>query len=552
MFTSSGHGDLRSLVLGRLRAPGATWAPALLALATCVAFWRSFVATAPLLGVDSPAGLIPVVPLLALWLATVSTRRRLRAGLPLTGAREGVIDVPVAAALLGSAAWLVWRAPEEHGWYFWSERQDLLAAALFAVGLAVVLWGVQTVVWHKWVVLYAFLIWPAALVWLQEVIATPLAAWSALLARPLALAAGAQLAPVGGDPRLFAGVGAFPFALLVGDVCAGLNAAVTVALVSVPGAVQLGLPWRRAVPWALGGVLLALAGNVLRVAVLVAAADRFGPAVALGTVHPVLGALLLTAVFGVLWVCALVLAVPRRGGATPGGGAGRGAIAPASLRTICLVAAATAAFATASARLGAFEPLPALGPPGGAVDDPLQYLRLPPNWRIESQGEQHFQNLFGADSRSSWMVLRSSDGAAVMAQVITTPDRSRLQAYGPEACRIYHGGTVVGQRTVPLDAGGVARLIDTQDRSARARDEGPRLSVLYWEAPFLLRERQVHARVSLIGYEADEDRFPSVSRPGIAPGGPAFDRAGSILVDLAGAIMRETVASASPAVSAGA
>jgi len=154
MFTPGRHGNLRSIAFGPLRTPGATWAPALLALVTCIAFWRSFVAMAPLLGVDSPAGLTPVVPLLALWLAIASTRRRLRAGLPLTGAREGVIDVPVALALLGSAAWLVWRAPAEHGWYFWSERQDLLAAALFAVGLAVVLWGVQTVIWHKWVALY--------------------------------------------------------------------------------------------------------------------------------------------------------------------------------------------------------------------------------------------------------------------------------------------------------------------------------------------------------------------------------------------------------------
>jgi len=179
------------------------------------------------------------------------------------------------------------------------------------------------------------------------------------------------------------------------------------------------------------------------------------------------------------------------------------------------------------------------------VDDPLEYLRLPPGWKIESQGEQNFQNLFGAASRSSWMILRSSDGAAVMAQLITTPDRRRLQAYGPEACRVYHGGNVVGQRIVPLDAGGVARLIDTQDRPAQARAQRTRLSVLYWEAPFLLGDRQLHARVSLITYQADEERFPSVTRPGIAPGGQAFDRADSVLVELAEAIMRETVASAS-------
>lgn len=550
MSTSSRSGRLRWIVPGRLQAPGAAWAPALLGAATFVAFWRSFVATAPLLGTDSPVGLAPVVPFLALWHAIASTRRRIRAGLPLTGAREGVIDVPVALTLLGGAAWLVWRAPARDGWYFWSQRLDLLAAGLFAVGLAVALWGLQTVLWHRWVALYALLVWPALLVWLQEATAAPLATWSALAARPLALAAGAQLAPGGGDPRLFAGVGVVPFALLVGDVCAGLNAGVTVALVGVPGAVHLGIPWRRALLWLFGGVVLALAGNVIRVAALVVVADRMGAPVALGTVHPALGTVLMVAVFGLLWF--LAPAAPTRPAAAGVVAVGRGGRSLPSLRTACFAAVATAAFATASARLGTFEPLPVLGPPGGPVSDQLDYLRVPPGWEIESQGEQSFQNLFGPASRSSWMILRSSDGAAVMAQLITTPERRRLQAYGPEACRVFHGGTVVGQRTVSLEAGGVARLIDTQDRGGRARGQGPRLSVLYWEAPFLLGERQVHARVSLISYEADEELLPSVSRPGIAPGGSAFDRADSALVDLAGAIMRATVATASPAAPASA
>src|SRR5918912_1735003 len=176
---------IAALAAGQLPVPRGPWAPALLALATLVAFWPSFQALFPLLGADSPSGLSPVMPVLAVWLWAASVWRRERAGLRLVGEREGVVDVPVAAVFLGTAAWLVWRAPADSGWDFLSQRLDLLAAALFALGLAVLLWGVQTLWWHRLAVLYSLLIWPGSLLRLQQWIAEPLAYGSAVVARPL-------------------------------------------------------------------------------------------------------------------------------------------------------------------------------------------------------------------------------------------------------------------------------------------------------------------------------------------------------------------------------
>jgi hypothetical protein len=264
----------------------------------------------------------------------------------------------------------------------------------------------------------------------------------------------------------------------------------------------------------------------------------------MGTVHPILGALLLSLVFLVLWTFApserAAQTTPRRRSLF----SVRATLTPLSWRYAGMLVLLTAVFAAASVRLGAFEPLPPLGPPGGTVAAPLDYVRLPEGWTIVGKGDYGLQNLFGRDSHSYYLYLQSAEGARVTAQLITTPSRARLTAYGPEACRVYHGSDVVGQRTVELGAGGVATMIDA--KAGRQEGVRGRMSVIYWEAPFSLQGREEHARVVLFAYERDEGSFPQSVTPGIAPGGGAYDRAGSTLVDLARGIAREVVAAAGP------
>jgi hypothetical protein len=139
------------------------------------------------------------------------------------------------------------------------------------------------------------------------------------------------------------------------------------------------------------------------------------------------------------------------------------------------------------------------------------------------------------------MSFRSSDGAQVKAQFIATPDQGRLRAYSLEACRVYHGDDVVGERRIDLGSGGVGSLIDTWDRGPF--ESAGRMSVLYWEAPFLLEGRTMHARVALFVVEWDEGLLPAQSEPGIAPGGQEFDRADTLLVQLARGMASELVGS---------
>jgi exosortase/archaeosortase family protein len=516
----------------RLLAPAGVWAPVVLALLTMIAFWRSFTSIAPLLGVENPSGLTPLVPIAVAWFAAAAVRRRARAGLPIRGSTdEAIVDIPIAALLLGVAAWLVWKAPEQYGWYYWTYRLDLLAVPFFILGTAVLLWGLQTVLFYRGVALSLFLIWPEPLLRLQNAVAPVLAILSAALARPLADALGAQLAAVGPDPRLFVGSGPNAFRLLVADVCSSSSASLIVPLFAAPAVHHFGIPFRRALPWIAGGVSLMLVGNVLRIAALVVTADRAGAGYAMGTVHPIAGMIVLAVVFFVLW-----LAMPQ-GTTAAQNAVTHPAFAAVSGRLVISGLLVAAAFAVMSTRLGAFEELPTVGPPGGAMSQPLDYFKLPAGWQVVDQGELATQHLFGPGSNAYWINVRAADGTFVLGQLVTTPNRSRLQAYSLERCRVYHGSDVVGKKTFSLGAGGLATIVDTW--AQRGRPDSARMSVLYWEAPFVADGKEMHARVALFLPQRYEQRITTPGTPGIAAGGAEFDKANTALLDLARGMSRE-------------
>ena len=518
--------------------PGVLWASGLLLLATGVAFWRSAEALLPLMALDQPVGLAPAMPLLACWLCISSNRARVRDGLRLVGQREAVIDAPVAAALVGVAGWLVWQAPQTQGWYYWSSRLDLLAAALFVLGLAVICFGLQTLVWNKWACLYVLLIWPEPLARAQSVLAPPMATLTAALVRPVATYAHLGLAPAGVDPSVFSSASAPGWTFVIGDACAGLNACLTVALLALPVAQHLSIPLRRSLVWFGAGLALAFATNVLRIVLVFAVADTWGPDIAMGWVHPVAGAVLLVALLLWLWWTA-----PRAYPRTRVGASVR-AVGVAAVHlprwTLMAVCALVLAFAAGSTRLSAFEPLAPIGPPGAVLSDVLDYVQLPEGWQVEGRSVMAWQQYFGPDSSSYAMSFRSVDGALIKGQLVATPDQGRLSAYSLEACRVYHGDAVVGERRIDLGSGGVGALIDTWDRGPF--DAAGRMSLLYWEAPFSLEGRTMHARLALFVVEADEELLPSRADAGIAPGGHIFDRADTALAALARGMTGELMA----------
>ena len=96
--------------------------------------------------------------------------------------RDVLLDVFFSAPLLLGAFFVLAVTPARLSWYFWLDRVDLLAFALFVSGAAVVFLGYQQVlrVWPAVVAL--FLGWPYFVVWVQNQIAGPFVTASAWIA----------------------------------------------------------------------------------------------------------------------------------------------------------------------------------------------------------------------------------------------------------------------------------------------------------------------------------------------------------------------------------
>src|SRR5579859_7410029 len=92
-------------------------------------------------GLDAPLGLAPAAVPLAAWAGYLALRRQ-QAPEP---SRELAFDGTVAMVLIAAALWFVWGEPNTLGWQYWSERHDLLAFELFALGAACLTLGVSTV-----------------------------------------------------------------------------------------------------------------------------------------------------------------------------------------------------------------------------------------------------------------------------------------------------------------------------------------------------------------------------------------------------------------------
>ena len=492
------------------------WAAVALLTATAAAFWFTFSATAGNVA-ETPLGLSPAVIPLALIAGWLAYRRDSGTAPP----RDGFLDITSGLLFAGLALWLVWAQPGQTGWAYWAERRDLVAAELFALGAACWLFGIATL----WRLRPALLLLAAgsspALLWLQDHLASPLALLTSDLARPLAVAAGAHFA-ADPDPTVFNGISTSgeAFRITVGDVCSGLSSWISVLLIGIPAALYFGMERRSLLKWAGAGLALATVANVLRVAVILVTATRFGASFAMGDVHPWLGIVCILVVFLALFLIPGKSPLP----------APKWAFAPATTPALVLLTLTSVAGAAGQSQLVPFQALPAQGAAGPDVEQPLQIVPSLPGWTVQATSEISWQNLFGPASRSVLLTHQRPDGPPLTAQLVATPDRNALMAHSPEQCGLYHGEDVQGQRTVDLGNGQVGYLVDSTDRvpvddAMPAAGTRPlRFDVLYWYVPFTVESQPWTARITLI-LDSDAEGLLSSKglEPGLAPGGASFE-----------------------------
>lgn len=478
-------------------------------------------------GIDSPLGIAPAAVPLAAWAGYLALRRQ-QAPVPV---RDLALDGPVASVFIGAAVWLVWGAPGRLGWRYWSERHDLLAFELFALGTACLILGAATLWRARASILVLALGSPPVLTWLEEHVAPPLAGFSAWGAH---LGAGLLQLHFQADTafNVFQSVSdsGVPYFISIVDACSGLSSWISVVLTGIPAAIYLGLGPAGATVWLVSGLVLMSLANTLRIVTLLFLAQHVDPDLALGTVHPVLGTVLLFLVLLLMLLGIEGEPLPPRLGwqVNPG-------------RALLMgIAMCGLAIGIGQFRLMPYSDLPPGGPLDVSVAQPLDILPELPNLRRDIQHEIAWQNLFGADSKSYLVHYQEPSGTNVVTQLVTTPDVAKLMAYTPERCDVFHGDAVRGQKTVDLGLGQVGFLVDSRNMvpADASHPEGAKrqldTNILYWYVPFSVDGDDWNARFVLILDSDDVDNMPPLPTAdrGLAPGGPEFDRVDSHLVDL--------------------
>ncbi len=443
------------------------------------------------------------------------------------GKRDVLLDAFFATPLLLGAFFVLAVTPARLSWYFWLNRVDLLALALFATGAGVVFLGYQQVL-RVWPAVAAlFLGWPYVVVWAQSRIAAPFLAVTSWFADRMV---GFLALPYAFDPaspdvltttHLAAGQN---FTLVIGQLCAGTAAVMGFALVGAALLLLMRGPWGRRLRWYALGLVLAFASNLLRVTVLLTLAARTSRHLAVDVVHPVIGLVLLALLFvgmlALLPAFGLGLDLRRRGEHAvwePTGGGGRPL---ATLQALTVVGAVAAAVLVVQVQQYAFI---GIGDGAPAVDIAATDKILPAvdGWTLTHVTTVSWTDLFGRSSRGDvweYADLQHPDNPFATVQTIVADDKATLDRYSIEQCIDFHGRTLEGREVVPLGHGVDGVLI-------HETFEGTPSSTLYWLMPVTVDGALKDARVALL---SDVDAPVRVQR-GTVPGADGATRVGAFL-----------------------
>jgi exosortase len=456
---------------------------ALATVATGVAFAHAYAGLSPLVGSESPESLLLVVPFAA---AVVLWRRLAEAG------RDGAeltvnlfLGTPLLLVLLTTLLWF----PSRLSYFYWVYRLDLLAVPFFVAFVVLVLFGL-TALWRaRWAIVLLLFGWPPLLDTLLGIVTARICAVQAALLGLLPLP-GTRV----GSTFLLG-----PHeAITVAAPCSGLLGVVSMLLV---GGVILGFRTasrRRKLAWLATAVALALAANVLRLALVVAVAGQSGIDSGFAVFHALAGPVL----FSLTLLVALQLLAPF--GLTP---AGR----PRQRRPLELPRATATAIATTIAGIAvlALWATTAGGSPGlfrdAIVLDRQQLLPLPVDYSNTGTSQlASLGSLFGAGAQAQLTHIASLHGDAVAAQVVVTPSYREARRYDVLDCFVFHHEHIYSTHVEPLVGGGSSILIAVRlDR----RD----VATLTWIQPAVVDGKHVWRRVLLFAY-LDGARSRSLTR----------------------------------------
>jgi exosortase/archaeosortase family protein len=447
---------------------------AVVAGAAALGFAHAYASLAPLAGSESPESLLLLVPLAAayvLWRQLAHADR--------DGGELAVNLFLATPALIVLAALLLW-FPPRLSYFYWVYRLDLLAVPFF-VAFAVLLVFGATALWRaRWAIVLLLLGWPPHLDAALRLDTARIALLQAELVGLLPLRAART------GTTFVVGHGA---ALTIGAPCAGLLGVVSMLLVGGVVVAYRDGPRRRKLAWLAGAVAVALAANVVRLALVVAVAAHAGVAQGFAIFHALAGPLL----FALALLASLLLldrvGLPARARREPRPrqrvelGPGTAAAVTAAIAATALVAAWTTAAAQTP---GLFRGVIALGR--------TDLLPTPAGYSTRGVNElASLGSLFGTGAQAQLAHIGDLRGDAVAAQVVVTPTYRQALRYGVLDCFVFHHDHVYATHVEPLVDGGSAML-------TAVRLDGADVATLTWVQPALVDGRHAWRRVLLFSY----------------------------------------------------
>jgi len=495
-----------------------------LALAIVVAAYRvSLTSLFETMRLDTPLAHLALVPFIALGLAAVSRHRD--AG-PAIHDRQ--LDWIVGAFLLVVALVANVVLPARLSTDFWIWRVDLLTMPLFVAGVVSLLFGVRTLWKYRHAVLFLLLAWPYPynLVmdrWLGRFTQTTIWALDQVL-RHIRLATKVA----GSSSDFLVSKNGFDVKMSVASACSGANGVVGFLLVASAFLMVLTGSKKRKLIWLLAGATLVWSLNVVRIMIIFWAAGQWGERVAIDGFHPYVGLVVFNLAIIVMVLLLKPFGLKIEGGrqprspddpTDPTARAPRGGPRPQAWGGLACVLIVALGVGVYNGQLHDYDRIAnGLGSP--RLADFATSQGAPIGWTLtKTDTYTQYERFFGEHSTWNRYAFQFSGGAAgasagaraaltanipITVDVIDTPDRAALNAYGIEQCYKFHGYSIHGQQSVDLGDGLVGGMLTWTSQETNLT-----WTTLYWYWPVDTPSGTVYERVTLVMNDQPTNTFTS-------------------------------------------
>ena len=487
------------------------------AVIVVAAYRVSLASLMELMRLDTPLAHLALVPFISIGLA-VAVRSR-NAGPDIHDRQlDWILGLFLVAVAFVASVILPARLSSQ----FWIWRIDLLTMPLFIAGVITLLFGTRTLWKYRAAVLFLFLAWPYpySLVldkWLGEFTQTTIWALDRALSR-IDLASRVQ----GSESVFEVTKNGFNVQMSVASACSGANG--LVGFVLVAGAflvVVRGSKTRKAL-WLVSGAMLVWVLNVVRILVIFWSAGQWGERVAIDGFHPYVGLVVFN--LAVLIMVVLLRPFGLRMGAErsvvgidelqspPPPKIPKRTHRPRPVAAFACVGVLALGVGAYNGQLRDYDRIAdSLGSP--RLANFASSLEHPTGWTVNQTDTYDWsKRFFGSESTwNRYMYLYGGDTTSglqanipITVDVIETPDRAALSAYGIEQCYTFHGHSISGRQSVDLGNGLVGGMLTWS-----SDDDKTTWTTLYWHWPIKSETGTEYERVTLVMNDQPTNVFTS-------------------------------------------